>query len=94
MRVVMQKNKWTSWIYSSVSSILFINYTVYVCVDLIHNQLIGFNFKVMEVHSRAAPACFSLYWLGFKSGLAEIELSKIVKNVDSRISNQAICDDR
>lgn len=46
------------------------------------------------MHSRAAPAFFSLDWLGFKSGLAEIELSKIVKNVDSRISNQEICDGR
>lgn len=64
-----------------------------LCVDLSHNQLIGFNLWVMQMHSRAAPACFSLYCLGFNSGLTEIELSKI-KNVDSRISNQAICDGR
>lgn len=39
-----------------------------MCVDLSHNQLIGFKLWVMQMHSRAAPACFSLYWLGFKSG--------------------------
>lgn len=48
----------------------------------------------MQIHSRAASAGFRLFWLGFKSGLAEIELSKAVKNVDSKISNQAICDGR
>lgn len=65
-------------------------YCKYLCY-FIHNQKIGFNVWVMEVYSRAAPACFSLYWLGFKSGLAESELSKIIKNVDCRY-NDAVHD--
>lgn len=67
---------------------------VRVCADLSHNQLTEFYLWVLQIHSRADSASFRLYWLGFKSGVAEIELSKAVKNVDSEISNQAICDGR